>query len=95
MLNGHQRKSRIEYDSRFGLMKIASLLSFAARHISQAEGESARSCSAATAVVHAGVGINPMQSRRCGKHVAWQHQNFPLFLPVFESIENLVYGPEN
>src|SRR5262249_44745335 len=70
MLNGHQRKSSIEYVSRFGLMKIASLLSFAMRHISQAEGESARLCRATKALVQNRVGIDSVQSWRCGKHLA-------------------------
>src|ERR1043165_8868477 len=82
MLNGHQRKSRIEYDSRFGLMKIASLLSFATRHISQAEGESARLCRATKALVQKRVGIDSVQSWRCGKHLPWQHLNFSIFSAI-------------
>ena len=57
--------------SGLGFMKIVSLLSFATRYISQAESESVGLCSAAMPVVQNCVGINPVQSRRRGKHLAW------------------------
>jgi hypothetical protein len=64
MLNGHQSEPRIEYGSRLGFMKIASLLSFAARHISQVEGESARLCRAAKSLVQNRVATDSVQSCR-------------------------------
>src|SRR5262249_8055036 len=85
MLNGHQRKAGIEYGSSLGFIKIASLLSFAARHISQAEGESARLCRASKALVQNRIGINSVQSWRCGKHLPWQHLNFPIFSAIESS----------
>jgi hypothetical protein len=41
MLNGHQNEAGVEYGSHLGFMKIVSVLSFTARHVSQAKGESA------------------------------------------------------
>ena len=34
MLDGHQSKTDVEYDSRFGFVKVVGLLSFTTRHIS-------------------------------------------------------------